>query len=346
MAELTDLGRLLERERGRLLEALGAVTHGGMVERIEWIGSTSVAGLEGSGRLDIGLAIWPFPADPNTLASIGYLPSGNDTGDLQRFERTGQGVVAWLAKADSGFLEQAVLIRDYLRDYEPARQDFTSHRADKDAFFRRILPDAQRWWVEHSGFQPLEAVAAEFAGGPQPATFDWYISSGWAIDLFLGRVTRVHRDVDVVVPFSQQGALQEHLLSRGWELLTPLDGRLEPWPRHMHIQMPRHQVHAHRGGDLIDFLFTEIEHDVWRYRRNLVILRNVERMALTTPSGIPYLAPEIVLLFKSKNTGTRERPQDQADFEQVLDLLEPERRAWLRWALTASEPGHPWLDLL
>ncbi len=346
MAELSELVWLFDRERARLVEALGAITVGGVVERVEWIGSSSISGLEGSGDIDIGLAVWPFPADQSKLVGLGYQPAGSETEDLQRFELEGQRVQLWLAKADSGFLEQAVLLRDYLRNHETARQDFVIHRAEKNAFFQRILPDAQRWWVEYYGFTPLKAVTAEFTGGPQPVGFDWYISSGWAIDLFLGRVTRVHRDVDVVVPFSQQAALQEHLLSRGWELLTSLDGRLEQWPRHMQIELPRHQVHAHRGGDFIDFLFTEIKHGIWRYRRDPAILRNVERMALTSPDGIPYLAPEIVLLFKSKNTGKRERPQDQDDFEQVLGLLEPERRAWLRWAVTASDPGHPWLGLL
>ena len=33
---------------------------------------------------------------------------------------------------------------------------------------------------------------------------------------------------------------------------------------------------------------------------------------LTSDNGIPYLAPELVLLFKSKNTGNHERAKDQA----------------------------------
>jgi hypothetical protein len=150
----------------------------------------------------------------------------------------------------------------------------------------------------------------------------------------------------VVAPFSHQMALQAHLLERGWHLLTPLEGRLEPWPRHMQIHLPRHQVHAHRDEGFIDLLLTDIAHGVWRYRRSPTIIRSVERMGLQSVSGIPYLAPELVLLFKSKNTGRGERPQDQADFEQALPLLEPERRAWLRWAMMAEDPAHPWLQVI
>jgi len=30
-------------------------------------------------------------------------------------------------------------------------------------------------------------------------------------------------------------------------------------------------------------------------------------------------------------------------FENVLPTLEPERRAWLHWALVATVPDHPWV---
>lgn len=65
-----------------------------------------------------------------------------------------------------------------------------------------------------------------------------------------------------------------------------------------------------------------------------------------TDDGTRYLALELVLLFKSKNTGGRARPQDQRDFELVLLHLDAEPRAWLRWALVATDPQHPWLESL
>ena len=63
------------------------------------------------------------------------------------------------------------------------------------------------------------------------------------------------------------------------------------------------------------------------------------------PFGLlpPCLSRPCVLLFKSKNTSGRERSKDQADFEKVRDALEPERRAWLRWALLLADPAHPWI---
>jgi hypothetical protein len=69
-------------------------------------------------------------------------------------------------------------------------------------------------------------------------------------------------------------------------------------------------------------------------------------MCLRSAGGIPYLAPELVLLFKSRNTSNHERAKDQIDFENTLPQLDSERRAWLRWALVATAPEHSWLQQL
>jgi hypothetical protein len=107
--------------------------------------------------------------------------------------------------------------------------------------------------------------------------------------------------------------------------------------------LPRQQVFGFRDSAFIDFQLTDIEYGVWRYRRAPEIIRAAERMGLTAGNGLPYLAPELVLLFKSRNTSNQDRSRDQADFERVHSRLEPERRAWLQWALIATSPDHPWL---
>lgn len=96
----------------------------------------------------------------------------------------------------------------------------------------------------------------------------------------------------------------------------------------------------------MDILISEIEHEVWRYRREPSIIQAVERIGLTTADGLPYLTPELVLLFKSRNTGPEERPKDQQDFERTLPHLHPAQRTWLCWTLLITEPEHPWLEQL
>jgi hypothetical protein len=212
---------------------------------------------------------------------------------------------------------------------------------DNSVLFARLLPEAHRWWIEHYGFAPLESAVNEL----KESSFPWFVAGGWALELFAGRVQRMHHDVDIIIPRAAQFELQTYLLARDWKLVTPFEKRLERWPPHMKLELPRHQVHAHRGNEFIDFLLTDIQ-EVWRYRREPHIIRTLERMSSSSETGIRYIAPELVLLFKSKNTSNQERPKDQADFERALPQLEPERRAWLRWALIATAADHPWISQL
>ena len=63
-----------------------------------------------------------------------------------------------------------------------------------------------------------------------------------------------------------------------------------------------------------------------------------------TAEGIPYLAPEMCLLYKSTDI---ERDGYQQDFELAWKAMDPSRREWLRKALLREYPnGHPWLDMM
>ena len=57
---------------------------------------------------------------------------------------------------------------------------------------------------------------------------------------------------------------------------------------------------------------------------------------------IPYLAPEIYLLYKAKGS----RPKDEADFMHTLPAVDQERRQWLKKTLATAQPHHPWRILL
>ena len=133
------------------------------------------------------------------------------------------------------------------------------------------------------------------------------------------------------------------MMARGGKFVTPLAERLEPWPPGKELDPSSLQGHAHLDGAFIDFLWGDIESGVWRYRRDPSVIRGMDRIALRTAEGIPFLAPELVLLYKSKNTSGKERSKDQGDFALAHTSLTPEQRAWLRWALLVSDPEHPWI---
>lgn len=188
-------------------------------------------------------------------------------------------------------------------------------------------------------FAPVHEVVALFSKFDHP----WFIAGGWAIDLFLGRVTRDHEDVDVAILRRDQRALRSHLA--GWEFEKVVEGRREPWREEEWLNLPVHEVHGRRPDHTpreIEFLLNESANGDWVYRRDARIARPLTKVRLVTRSGVPYLAPAIVLLYKAKDP----IPKDHADFEQVSPRFRFGRRLWLRGALETCHPGHPWISRL
>lgn len=172
----------------------------------------------------------------------------------------------------------------------------------------------------------------------------WAVAGGWAIDLALGRVTRPHADVDVAVFRSDQEALRAAL--PGWDFDAVRGGTLVPWARHEWLALPVHEVHARppEGAPVqpLEILMNDQEGSEWVYRRDPAVRRPLVQAILDVAAGIRVLAPEIVLLYKSKAP----RAADEQDFRVALPLLDSETRAWLRAALLRAAPIHPWAAVL
>ena len=77
---------------------------------------------------------------------------------------------------------------------------------------------------------------------------------------------------------------------------------------------------------------------MWIFRRDPSLRMPWSDAVLQPRSGVPYLAPELQLLYKSRDP----RPKDDIDAVFVIPLLEPARRERLRSWLPAA---HPWRDL-
>jgi hypothetical protein len=183
--------------------------------------------------------------------------------------------------------------------------------------------------------EPLRAVPELMRGFPAP----WCVAGGWALDLYLGRVTRAHADVEIALFRQDQARLHDQF--RGWQFLKVIAGRLEPWPAGERLELTVHEIHGRSGGDgrlALEFLLNERTRDDWIFRRDPTVTFPIEQAIVRGALGYPVLCPAIVLLFKCKSP----RPKDEADFRVARDELGDERRSWLRGALDICHPEHAW----
>lgn len=171
----------------------------------------------------------------------------------------------------------------------------------------------------------------------------WAVCGGWAIDLYIGRVIRSHKDVDFMILRKDQLIIQEYLSSRGWNLEKAAGGQLAPWQIGEWIDLPIHIIwckNPKSSPDFVELLFDEVDEVNFLFRRDASIALPVEKMIILSRPGIPILAPEIVLLYKS---GNPEDPFVAVDFKNVLPKLSSETRDWLVSALKKLYLDHVWL---
>lgn len=188
-----------------------------------------------------------------------------------------------------------------------------------------------------TGRASLDAVVEIMRGFPAR----WCIAGGWAIDLFLGKVTRPHEDVDIAVFREDQLVIHDHFA--GWTIRKVVDRSLVDWSFDEWLSLPIHEVHIESPGPqpstTLEILLNEQELDEWVFRRHPDIRRPIEETIEGVKDGLPILSPAIVLLYKAKDP----RPHDLCDFESVRQGLDPDDRQWLKDALEQVYPGHEWL---
>jgi hypothetical protein len=188
-------------------------------------------------------------------------------------------------------------------------------------------------------FQP-----ADFAGLLNGLGASWWICGGWALDLFLGRETRRHDDLDVAVLRRDQHALFRHL--EGWDMrYATTEHTLEPWDGR-HLEPPIHGIWARRSSEAsapwaCEFLLNEHTERDWIFRRDEAVTRSLDEVG-DERGGVPFLRPEIVLLYKAGELS----PKNEADFAAVRPQLTQTASEWLRGALEVIDPRHPWVPRL
>jgi hypothetical protein len=192
----------------------------------------------------------------------------------------------------------------------------------------QVDQDAQ-WDAWH----PLE-ITERLRGVDVP----WCVAAGWALDLFRGGQSREHEDLEIAVPVGRFETIAAALRDFDIEVV----GSGHRWPLDSEAFTVMHQTWVREratGIYRLDIFREPHDGETWICRRDETIRFPYDQIIVTSPAGVPYLVPEIVLLFKAKHR----RPKDQADFDGVLPLLDATRREWLADALERWHPEHPWL---
>ncbi|WP_439616947.1 nucleotidyltransferase domain-containing protein [Shinella sp.] len=189
-----------------------------------------------------------------------------------------------------------------------------------------------------SAWHPRE-LARRLTGIAQP----WCVVGGWALDLWHGVETRPHDDLEFTVLRGDFAAFRDAL--SGLRFHAVGDGHVEPLapdeaPPAEIAQVWCEDVAAGRWR--VDMMLEEGTPETWIYKRDPSIRRPREEVVRVSAEGIPYLAPEAILLFKAKYR----RDKDEADFEKALPKLDAAQRRWLKAGIEAAHPDHAWLRRL
>lgn len=198
----------------------------------------------------------------------------------------------------------------------------------------QTIPDHDRWnaWHPHELADRLKRVS-----------LPWCIVGGWALDLWHGRQTREHDDLEFTVLRDDFAAFRGAL--EGVDFHTAGDGIVKPLALHENPPPEISQIWCLDSVARcwrVDMMLEQGSPDLWVYKREASITRPRRAMVDATPDGLPYLKPAAVLLFKAKH----QRGKDEVDFRNALPKLAGADRAWLKSCLARLHPEHDWLRCL
>jgi hypothetical protein len=173
-------------------------------------------------------------------------------------------------------------------------------------------------------------------------TAPWCVAAGWALDLYLGGTSRDHADIEIAVPRLLFGEIAAAFSGFEWDVA----GHGRVWSCAQAKDHPElHQTwcrNPRTGCYCLDVFREPHDGNRWICRRDPTITMSYDEVIQSTTSGIPYLIPEVVLLFKAR----RPRDKDEDDFRRVAPHLTAQGQTRLAEWLHRLYPDHPWLSAL
>lgn len=200
--------------------------------------------------------------------------------------------------------------------------------------------DFLRWYGPWEPMTPA-TIGAFMTGFDRP----WWVIGGWSVEAFTG-VSREHDDLDISL-FADDAEAFRRFLGERWTPWNVASSWFRPFDDRFPDVDPESQLWVREHAQapwVLDVPLTPptTGRDGERLWTNKRLHDHVAPLADVTwvaADGLRHLRPEVTLMMKAR----LDRPQDRADLETALPLLDDAARAWLWATVERAHPGHAWL---
>jgi len=235
--------------------------------------------------------------------------------------------------------------------------------------------------------KPMNKVILQAHDLFKTAGFEYAICGGFALDMYAGRQLREHGDFDVLVFKEDKHRAVQFLMDKGWAVFGRFGEAGAVWQFLFYkvddiadafwddcenvwaikpsclpdvlqkIDRLQGEIYTYQSRkwlveediEFIELAFDTKENSDYVAQESPRIARPLDK-AILYCEDIPYLAPEIILFYKSDKYSSENayaKPRTEIDFGAILPMLSEESKKWLLNAIDAAYPdGHGWLDNL
>jgi hypothetical protein len=213
----------------------------------------------------------------------------------------------------------------------------------------------------------MNSLLAECNSFLKDNNFKYAFCGGHALDIHLGYITRLHGDIDISAFWEERNKIVLFMQSHGWTVYEAMDNGIIHLITDLSNQyMTKTNIFCVRNEcsffhteliendkykceidhveqkklDFIEFLFNNYVENEFIYARNNLIRLELNK-AILCKNDFPYLAPELVLLYKSTDLLRKDNEQD---FNTIISKMGYDNKIWLKNALITVFPnGHEWI---
>jgi hypothetical protein len=184
---------------------------------------------------------------------------------------------------------------------------------------------------------------------------DYAFSGGFALDLFIGKTIRKHSDIDICVFLNDRNKIIDYMILKGWKVYefcgNGIIHFLDNYTMSIHksnlmcIYNNCELLEIKETGNInyfyhnfydvgitklnyMEFLFNDKLENIIIFDKKWDITKRIEE-AFFEKNGLKYLAPEIIMYFKSYNLDNK----NQMDYDKIVDHLNINQIKWLNESL-------------